>query len=124
MKGLTRYDTLILLFLSLLVLSLFSRAAALDKKEEQTVEYTFLVVFEGESPAPDTPLFLYGHPVGSPRFLDGERAYLSARGVRLASGFFLEGERWLGANLSLSLEAEGSAYTARILALFDPSDDF
>lgn len=124
MKKLARYDILILLLLSLLTLSLFSRAAALDKKETKSADYTLLVVFEGKAPATDTPLSLYGYPVGSPRFLGEERAYLSARGVRLESGFFIGGERWLGANLPLSLEAEGQIYHARILALFQASDDF
>ncbi len=124
MKRLTRYDALILLFLSLLTLSLLSRAAAFDQKEERTEDYTLLIVFEGEVPPPDVPLSLYGHPVGTPRPLDGKRAYLSARGVRLPSGFFLGGERWLGANLPLSLKGGNETYEARILALFDPFDDF
>ena len=124
MKGLTRYDALILLFLSFLCLSLLSRATALEQKEERTEDYTLLVVFEDAVPSPDTPLFLYGHPIGLPRFLSEERAHLLVRGVRLSGGFFLHGERWLGANLPLTLSDGERTYRARLLTLFESSDVF
>ncbi len=118
MKRFTRYDFLILLFLSLLAISLISRSSTLSQKEELTEEYTLLVEFSGKMPEADIPLFLYGHPLGTLRPIGGKRAYLSVRGIRLANGFFMEGERWIGANLPLSIVGGERVYEALVLSLF------
>lgn len=118
MKRLARYDLILLLFLSLLTLSLISRATQHAKKQEMTEEYTLLVEFSGEMPNAEEALSLYGHPISNLQPISDKRARLSVNGVRLSSGFFLGAERWIGANLSLLIAGESRMYEAFVLSLF------